>query len=120
MNQFYEVADFCAVTSLHDGMNLVAKEFAGAREDEDGVLILSQFTGASRELQDALIVNPYDVEDLAEAIHRALTMPPEERADRIRRLQNTIKDRNVYRWAANIVTALAHLKIPASVEEKNA
>lgn len=119
VNQFYEIADFCAVTSLHDGMNLVAKEFASSRVDEDGVLILSQFTGAARELQDAIIVNPYDIEDLAEAFHRALTMSAEERTERIRRLRNTIKDRNVYRWAANIVTALAHLKISASVEEKN-
>ena len=118
VNQFYEVADFCAVTSLHDGMNLVAKEFASARADEDGVLILSQFTGAARELQDALIVNPYDIEELAQGFYRALTMPREERAERMRRLRDTIKDRNVYRWAANIVTTLAHLKLSATVEEK--
>ena len=67
------------VTSLHDGMNLVAKEFVAARDDEDGVLILSQFTGASRELTDALIVNPYDIEQMADAIRLALEMPPEER-----------------------------------------
>ena len=76
---FYRAADLCLVTSLHDGMNLVAKEYVAAREDEDGVLILSQFTGASRELRDALLVNPYDTEQLAESIRRALEMPPEER-----------------------------------------
>ncbi len=118
VNKFYEVADFCAVTSLHDGMNLVAKEFVGARNDKDGVLILSQFTGAARELQDALIVNPYDIEELAQAFHRALSMPREERSERMARLRNTVKDRNVYRWAANIVSTLAHMKLPVAVEEK--
>ncbi|HTP13703.1 MAG TPA: trehalose-6-phosphate synthase [Bacteroidota bacterium] len=119
VNRFYEAVDFCAVTSLHDGMNLVAKEFVSARGDEDGVLILSQFTGAARELQEALIVNPYDIEELAQAFHRALTMPGVERNERMRRLRTTIKDRNVYRWAANIVTTLAHLKNPVTVEEQN-
>jgi trehalose 6-phosphate synthase len=112
VNEFYQIADFCAVTSLHDGMNLVAKEFATAREDEHGVLILSQFTGAARELLDALIVNPYDTEDLAHAFHRALTMPLEEQALRMGRLRTSIRERNVYRWAGNIVTALANLKLP--------
>ncbi len=120
VNQFYEIADFCAVTSLHDGMNLVAKEFVSARTDEEGVLILSQFTGASHELQDALIVNPYDIEELAQAFHRALAMTQDERTERMRRLRTTIKDRNVYRWAANIVTTLAQLKVPVPSEEKPA
>ena len=76
---YYRAADLCMVTSLHDGMNLVAKEFVAARADEQGVLILSRFAGASHELVDALVVNPYDTEELADAIHRALEMPPEEK-----------------------------------------
>ena len=78
----------CLVTSLHDGMNLVAKEYVAARDDEEGVLILSQFTGASRELQDALHVNPYDIEQMAKAIRRALEMDPhEERQERMRQMR---------------------------------
>jgi len=108
---FYEAADICLVTSLHDGMNLVAKEFVAAREDEQGVLILSRFTGAARELRDALIVNPYDTEELAEAIHGALTMPTEEQGARMRRMRDTLSDRNVYRWAANLITDLVQIRI---------
>ena len=81
---FYETADLCLVTSLHDGMNLVAKEYISTRDDETGVLILSQFTGASRELKDALIVNPYDIEEMAEAIRTALEMEPKEQKVRMR------------------------------------
>ena len=76
--EIYRAADICLVTSLHDGMNLVAKEFVAARDDEQGVLMLSQFTGAARELAEALIVNPYDIEQCAAAMHVALTMSPEE------------------------------------------
>jgi trehalose 6-phosphate synthase len=112
---FYKAADICLVTSLHDGMNLVAKEFVSAREDEEGVLILSKFTGASRELQDALIVNPYDTEAMAEAIHLALEMPTEEKTKRMRQMRAVVRDRNVYRWAANIISAITQL--PA--QEKN-
>jgi trehalose 6-phosphate synthase len=109
---FYQAADLCMVTSLHDGMNLVAKEFVSARSDEDGVLILSQFTGASRELRDAVIVNPYDIEAMAEAIYISLEMPAEERARRMKQMRTVDQDRNVYRWAANIITAMS--KLPSS------
>jgi trehalose-6-phosphate synthase len=118
VRRFYRMADVCAVTSLHDGMNLVAKEFVSTRDDEDGVLILSQFTGASRELVDALIVNPYDIEELADTLHRALTMSDSERQERMRHLRINVKERNVYRWAANIVAALTNMRVPAGAEEK--
>ncbi len=114
---FYRVAQLCMVTSLHDGMNLVAKEFVAARDDEDGVLLLSQFTGASGELQDAIIVNPYDIEEMAEAIHTALTMPQQERSERMRRMREVLKDRNVYRWAANIVSTLSRLRLPRQLTD---
>ena len=90
IERYYRAADLCLVTSLHDGMNLVAKEFVAAREDEGGVLILSRFTGASHELRDALVVNPYDVEQLAEAIRFALEMDPEEKKARMRRMRQAI------------------------------
>jgi trehalose-6-phosphate synthase len=108
---FYETADLCMVTSLHDGMNLVAKEYIGAREDESGVLILSQFTGASRELPDALIINPYDIEQMAEAIRAALEMDPSEQQARMQRMRATLKDRNIYHWAADLITALAQVRL---------
>ena len=95
---YYRAADFCMVTSLHDGMNLVAKEFVAAREDEGGALILSQFTGAARELRDAIFVNPYDTEQLADSIQLALEMDPEEKHDRMKRMRRFVKEHNVYRW----------------------
>jgi trehalose-6-phosphate synthase len=110
IREYYHAADICMVTSLHDGMNLVSKEFIAARTDEDGVLILSQFTGASRELPDALIINPYDIEETAEAIHRALTMNKQERRTRMQELRTIVKERNVYRWAANIISTLSHMR----------
>jgi trehalose-6-phosphate synthase len=119
IGEYYRAADICMVTSLHDGMNLVAKEFIATRTDGDGVLILSQFTGASRELPDSLIVNPYDIEEMAEAIHQALTMEKSDRRERMQELRTVVKERNVYRWAANIITTLSHLRMPkqpASVE----
>jgi len=108
---FYEAADLCMVTSLHDGMNLVAKEFVGARDDESGVLILSQFTGASRELRDALIVNPYDIEEMAEAIHTGLEMNPVEQKARLRGMRETLKSHNIYYWAADLITALSQIRL---------
>jgi trehalose 6-phosphate synthase len=108
---YYKVADLCLVTSLHDGMNLVAKEFVAEREDEGGVLILSQFTGACRELRDALPVNPYDTEQVAEAIRRALDMSPEERRVRMRRMRQTVKEHNVYRWAADLICDLSEIRL---------
>src|SRR5207245_6313266 len=86
---FYRHADFCMVTSLHDGMNLVAKEFISVRDDEDGALILSQFTGASSELRDAILVNPYDMDGMADASRAAVAMPPEERRARMARCAET-------------------------------
>ncbi|MGA8674829.1 MAG: trehalose-6-phosphate synthase, partial [Candidatus Acidiferrales bacterium] len=110
---YYRAADLCLVTSLHDGMNLVAKEYVAAREDEDGVLILSQFTGAARELRDALLVNPYDIEQLAESIRRALEMPPEERHSRMQRMRAIVREHNVYRWAADLILELAEVRLDA-------
>lgn len=112
---FYKLADLCLVTSLHDGMNLVAKEFVMARVDERGVLILSQFTGAARELSDALIVNPYDIGRTAEAIVQALEMPADEEAARMRHMRAILKDRNIYRWAADLVGELAKLRVDVSL-----
>src|SRR5258706_9050643 len=84
--KYYRACDVCFVSSLHDGMNLVAKEFVASRDDERGVLVLSQFTGASRELPEALIVNPYDIDQCAAAVKAALTMPPREQRDRMRNM----------------------------------
>ena len=108
---FYEAADLCLVTSLHDGMNLVAKEFIGAKGDESGVLILSQFTGAARELKDALIVNPYDIEQMAEAIRMALEMDPAEKRARMQRMREGVKERNIYRWAGDLISSLGQIRL---------
>ncbi len=115
---YYKAADFCLVTSLHDGMNLVAKEFVAAREDQDGVLILSQFTGASRELHDALLVNPYDTDQIAEMIRRALEMPAEERRARMQRMRQVVREHNIYRWAAELISELSEIRLdtPEMVE----
>jgi trehalose 6-phosphate synthase len=104
------------VTSLHDGMNLVAKEFVAARDDEHGALILSRFTGAYRELRDALVVNPYDIEQLADAIRLALEMDPEERRVKMQRLRRVVKEHNVYRWAATLITELSEIRLEKSAE----
>jgi trehalose 6-phosphate synthase len=108
---FYETADLCLVTSLHDGMNLVAKEYISARDEESGVLILSQFTGASRELRDALIVNPYSIEEMAEAIRTALEMNLGEQKARMRGMRETLKNRNIYYWAGDLIAALAQVRL---------
>jgi trehalose 6-phosphate synthase len=103
-------ADLCIVSALHDGMNLVAKEFIAAQPDENpGVLILSQFTGAARELHDALLVNPYDVAGFAETIRRAVEMPLEERRERCRRLQGWIREHDIYRWAHAALREMAQV-----------
>lgn len=109
IRQLYRLAQTCVVTSLDDGMNLVAKEFVAARNDEQGVLVLSQFTGAARELEQALIVNPYDAAGTGEAIHRALQMGKSEQARRMRRLRETVKANNVYRWSADFLKTLDSL-----------
>jgi trehalose 6-phosphate synthase len=104
-------ADVCLVTALHDGMNLVAKEYVASRCDEQGALILSRFTGASHELSDALIVNPYDTDELAQAIHTALTMPAEEKRRRMQRMRAVVKENNVYRWAGSLIGELAGIRL---------
>jgi len=117
---YYRAADLCLVTSLHDGMNLVAKEFLAARSDERGVLILSQFTGAARELRDALLVNPYDIDQTADAIRVALEMAPEEKQLRVHRMRQSIKDHNIYRWAGDLITELCEVRLdePEDQHEK--
>jgi trehalose 6-phosphate synthase len=108
---YYRAADLCLVTSLHDGMNLVAKEFVATRRDERGVLILSCFTGAARELRDALQVNPYDIDQTADAIHAALEMPSEEKEIRMHRMRKTVREYNVYRWAGNLIAELCEVRL---------
>jgi trehalose-6-phosphate synthase len=98
------MADFCMVSALHDGMNLVAKEYVASRFDEDGVLILSPFTGSSRELTDALLVNPYATALFADTIKEALEMPRDERRKRMKRMRNIVKENNIYKWAGDIVS----------------
>jgi trehalose 6-phosphate synthase len=110
---FFRASDLCLVTSLHDGMNLVAKEYVVARSDEQGVLVLSQFAGASRGLPDALIVNPYDINQTAETIGRALEMAPAEQQERMRRLRSAVRERNVYRWAAELIDELTRIRVAA-------
>jgi len=108
--ELYRAADLCYVSSLHDGMNLVAKEFVAARDDDQGVLILSQFTGAARELAEALIVNPYDIEQCAAALHAALTMPAAERSARMRTMRHLVQEFNVYRWAGRMLLDAARMR----------
>jgi trehalose 6-phosphate synthase len=108
--ELYRAADFCLVNSLHDGMNLVAKEFVAARDDHDGVLILSTFAGASRELIEALLVNPYDLSETAAAIRQALRMDRDERRERMRLMRRTVKENNVYRWAGRMLMDAARVR----------
>ncbi|MCC7414337.1 MAG: trehalose-6-phosphate synthase, partial [Gammaproteobacteria bacterium] len=108
--ELYRAADFCLVNSLHDGMNLVAKEFVAARDDDDGVLILSSFAGASRELIEALMVNPFDVAETAGTIRSALEMPREERRQRMRLMRRTVAENNVYRWAGRMLMDVARIR----------
>jgi trehalose 6-phosphate synthase len=116
--ELYRAADFCLVNSLHDGMNLVAKEFVAARDDEDGVLILSTFAGASRELVEALLVNPFDVSETAAAIQTALNMPRDERRERMRLMRWTVKENNVYRWAGHMLMDAARIRQRQSLRAK--
>ncbi|HLA90722.1 MAG TPA: trehalose-6-phosphate synthase [Gemmatimonadaceae bacterium] len=108
--EYYRAAELCVVSSLHDGMNLVAKEFVAARDDERGVLILSQFTGAARELPEALVVNPYDTDQCAAALHQALSMPVSEQRTRIRLMRGLIQEFNVYRWAGRMLIHAAGMR----------
>ncbi|MFA6526629.1 MAG: trehalose-6-phosphate synthase [Candidatus Buchananbacteria bacterium] len=105
----YRAANFCLITSLSDGMNLVAKEFAAARNDGSGVLILSQFAGAARSMKGALVINPYSAEETAAAIHEALTMPAAEQQHRMQKMRDMVKNYNIYRWAAEFLKSLSNL-----------
>ncbi len=116
--EYYRAADLCFVSSLHDGMNLVAKEFVAARDDGRGVLILSQFTGAARELPEALIVNPYNADQCAAALHLALTMPRVEQRDRMRLMRGLIGEFNVYRWAGRMLLDAAGMRRREKVLEQ--
>jgi trehalose 6-phosphate synthase len=107
VHAFLRMAPMCIVSPLHDGMNLVAKEYVAAQSGGDGVLVLSEFAGAARELADALIVNPYDTEQFAEAIRYGLEMEAGERRARMQRLSRQVEEHNIYRWAANFLAALA-------------
>jgi trehalose-6-phosphate synthase len=116
---YYRHADFCMVTALHDGMNLVAKEYLSVRNDGGGMLILSKFTGAAHELRDALLVNPYDFEETAEAVRLALEMPADERQVRMQRMVRLVREQNIYRWASMLLDDLSRLSEPVG-EAKNA
>jgi trehalose-6-phosphate synthase len=113
---YYRSSDVCLVTSLHDGMNLVAKEYVAAQSEESGVLILSRFAGASHELVDALQINPYDTEALAESIHRALEMHPDERRARMSRMRTYVREHNIYRWAGSLIAELAAIRVDGRVQ----
>jgi trehalose 6-phosphate synthase len=118
LNELYRAADVCLVTSLHDGMNLVCKEFVAARDDEQGVLILSRFAGAAREMTQALIVNPYHVEECADALQQALAMPEAEQKERMASLRMTVREFNVYRWAGRMLSDAAHLRMRQRIEAR--
>jgi trehalose 6-phosphate synthase len=107
---YYKLGDICLVSSLHDGMNLVAKEYVAEKDDLSGALILSQFTGAARELTDAILVNPYSIEEFADSIKLAIQMPKEEKRRRMENMRRVIAENNIFRWAANIINELVALK----------
>jgi trehalose-6-phosphate synthase len=106
---YYRAADFCIVSSIHDGMNLVAKEFVAAHPDERGVLLLSQFTGSARELEQAVLVNPVAPDRFADAVREAFEMPPAEQAERMRKMRETVREYNVYRWAGKFINEMRKL-----------
>jgi len=108
--RYYRAANVCYVSSLHDGMNLVAKEFVAARTDEQGVLVLSMFTGAAQELTEALIVNPYDIGQASAALYAALEMSREEQRERMRAMRRLLAEFNVYRWAGRLLLDAARLR----------
>jgi alpha,alpha-trehalose-phosphate synthase [UDP-forming] len=118
VTELYRAADVGLVTSLHDGMNLVCKEFVAARDDERGVLILSCFAGAAREMSEALIVNPYHIEECAAALQRALTMPEAEQRERMASLRMTVRESNVFRWAGRMLTDAGRLRLRQRIEAR--
>jgi trehalose 6-phosphate synthase len=117
MIALHRLAHFCVVASLHDGMNLIAKEFVASRVDGDGVLILSKFTGAARELSDALQINPFSIEEGAEALRAALEMHPEQRRLRMRKMRESVEQNNVYAWAGKFLTRLGAVEFPRKQQQ---
>lgn len=107
---YYHLADLCVVSSLHDGMNLVAKEYVASKKDLKGALILSKFTGAARELTDAVLVNPYSIEEFSDAIKFAIELPVDEKRKRMENMRKIVSENNVYKWAGSIISELAALK----------
>jgi trehalose 6-phosphate synthase len=118
--EYYRASDLCFVSSLHDGMNLVAKEFVASRDDERGVLILSQFTGAARELPEAIIVNPYDTDQCASALQVALEMPAREQRARMRLMRGLVREFNVYRWAGRMLIDSAGMRSRRRLMQRSA
>jgi alpha,alpha-trehalose-phosphate synthase [UDP-forming] len=118
MIALHRLAQFCVVSSLHDGMNLVAKEFAASRVDEDGVLVLSKFAGAAYELKDALQVNPFSIEECASAYREALEMQPDDRRRRMRKIREAVEHNNVYRWAGKFLSDLAKIEFPDHADQE--
>jgi alpha,alpha-trehalose-phosphate synthase [UDP-forming] len=118
VRRYYRAAHLCMVTSLHDGMNLVAKEYVAAREDDRGVLILSRFTGAARQLRDAIIVNPYDIQSTADSIAQALNMNIDEMIERMQRMRSSVKEHNIYWWAGSLIGSLCELRLRKSTSTK--
>jgi len=114
--ELFRAADACIVSSLHDGMNLVAKEFIAARDDECGVLLLSSFAGASRELSEAIIINPYDAQSMGEALYQALTMAEAEQHERMRLMREQVRTRNVYRWAGQMLIDASAIRKKQRIE----
>lgn len=115
---YFRGADLCFVSSLHDGMNLVAKEFIASRDDEEGVLILSQFTGAAKELPEALIVNPYNIDQCANALNLALTMSTSEQKERMRNMRGLVQEYNVFRWAGKMLIDAARMRLRKRIERR--
>jgi trehalose 6-phosphate synthase len=118
VTELFRACDVCVVTSLHDGMNLVCKEFVAARDDEQGALILSRFAGAAREMNEALIVNPYHVEETADALHRGATMPPAEQRERMASLRMTVRENNVFRWAGHMLGDAGNSRLRERIEAR--
>jgi len=118
ISPYYQMADLCIVSSLHDGMNLVAKEFVAAKNDMSGILLLSRFTGAFRELTDAVPINPYAIEEFADSIRGAIEMPVEEKQRRMMRMREIVSRNNVYFWAASIIAELVELRNTQSIRKE--
>lgn len=110
LSVLYQLADVCVVSSLHDGMNLVAKEFVSSRVDEDGVLVLSQFAGSACELKDAILINPYDREQFSDLLLKALTLPKEDRRKRMIKMRQVIAENNIFSWAGKVVNELLKIQ----------